>query len=86
MFSIFVLIPTALNTKSASRISSPFLVLTVVLTPFPDVSTLVTSAFVITLIPAFLNDFSICLDTSISSTGTMFGRYSTTVTSVPIAL
>ena len=86
MFSMLVLIPTALKIMSASKTCSPLAVLTVALTPSPDVSTLVTSADVMTFIPLFLKDFSNCLDTSISSTGTMFGKYSTIVTSVPIEL
>ena len=83
---MLVFIPTAESTMSASRVSSPFLVFTVAFTPFPDVSTAVTSVEVIIVIPLFLNERSSCLETSSSSTGTIRGMYSTTVTSVPIAL
>ena len=83
---MLVLIPTALNTTSASITSSPFLVLTVALTPSPDVSTLTTSEEVLILIPFFLKERSNCLDTSSSSTGTILSIYSTMVTSVPIEL
>ena len=86
IFSILVFIPTADKTISASKISSPFLVLTVAFIPFPEVSTDSTEAFVMTLIPAFLKDRSNCLETSLSSSGTRFGKYSTIVTLVPIAL
>ena len=86
MFSIFVLIPTAESTISASNISSPFLVFTVAFTPFPEVSTDSTEAFVITLIPDFLKERSNCFETSLSSKGTKFGKYSTMVTFVPMAL
>ncbi len=86
MFSILVLIPTAERTISASRTFSPLAVLTVAFTPSPEVSTEVTSAEVIIFTPDFLKLLSNCLDTSSSSTGTMLGRYSTTVTSVPIEL
>ena len=86
MFSIFDLIPTADNKISASNFISPFLVFTVATTPSPEVSTASTEEFVIILIPAFLKERSNCFDTSISSTGTTFGIYSTMVTSVPIVL
>ena len=86
IFSILASIPTADKTISASNISSPFLVLTDALHVFPEVSTFSTEAFVITFMPAFLNERSNCLEMSTSSTGTIFGMYSTTVTSVPIAL
>ena len=86
IFSILVLIPTAESTISASRISSPFFVFIVAFTPLPEVSTLVTSADVIILIPLFLKERSNCFETSASSTGTIFGKYSTIVTSVPIEL
>ena len=64
IFSIFVFIPTADSTISASRISSPFFVFTVAFIFFPEVSTDSTDAFVITFIPAFLNERSNCLETS----------------------
>ena len=86
IFSILVFIPTADKTISASKISSPFLVLTVAFIPFPEVSTDSTEAFVMTLIPAFLKDRSNCLETSLSSKGTKFGKYSTMITFVPMAL
>ena len=86
MFSKFDFIPTAESTISASKISSPFLVLTLAFIVFPEVSTLSTEEFVITLIPAFLNERSNCFDTSSSSRGTKFGKYSTIVTLVPMAL
>ncbi len=86
IFSIFVLIPTADKIISASKTSSPFFVFTVALIPLPDVSTEVTLELVITLIPDFLNERSNCFETSISSRGTILGKNSTTVTSVPIAL
>ena len=86
MFSMLVLIPTALKIMSASRTSSPFLVFTVAFTPFPEVSTEVTSAEVIILMPLFLKERSNCLEISSSSTGTIPGKYSTIVTSVPIEL
>ncbi len=86
MFSMFAVTPTADKTISASIVSSPFLVLTLTLQPFPLVSTLVTSASVIMLMPLFLKLFANCFETSSSSTGTTLGMYSTTVTSTPIAL
>ena len=86
MFSIFVLIPTADNIISALRVSSPLEVLTFAVTPFPDVSTDNTSEDVITFIPLFLNDFSNSFEMSLSSIGTILGKYSTIVTSVPIEL
>ena len=49
MFSMLVLIPTALKIISASRTSSPFLVFTVAFTIFPDDSTEFTFAEVIIL-------------------------------------
>ena len=85
MFSIFVLIPTAESTISASNISSPFLVFTVAFTPFSELSTDYTEAFFITLIPAFLKELSNCLQNSLSSKVTKFGKYSTIVNLVPIA-
>ena len=45
-----------------------------------------TAELVITLMPDFLKDLCNCLDTSTSSTGTIFGINSTIVTSEPIAL
>ena len=86
MFSIFVLIPTAERRISASSTSSPLAVFTNAFTPLPEVSTLVTSAEVIMLIPDFLRLFSNCLEMSSSSTGTILGINSTIVTSVPIVL
>ena len=83
---MFACIPTADNTTSHSIFSSPFAVLTVTIQPFPLVSTASTDASVMILMPDFLKDFSNCFDTSSSSTGTMFGMYSTMVTSVPMAL
>ena len=86
MFSIFVLIPTAESKISASRTTSPLAVFTNAFTPAPVVSMRSTDEFVITVIPDFFNDFSICLEISSSSTGTTFGMNSTIVTSVPIEL
>ena len=86
MFSMLASIPTAERTTSHSIFSSPFAVLTVTTHPFPEVSTDSTEELVLILIPDFLNDFSNCLETSLSSIGTIVGKYSTTVTSVPIAL
>ena len=86
MFSIFVLIPTADNIMSALIVSSPLEFLTFAVTPFPEVSTDNTSEDVITFIPLFLNDFSNSFEISLSSTGTIFGKYSTIVTLVPIEL
>ena len=83
---MFDLIPTAESKISACKVSSPFFVFTVATTPSPEVSTDSTEEFVITLIPAFLIERSNCFETSISSTGTTLGMYSTIVTSVPIAL
>ena len=83
---MLVLIPTAESTISAFRLSSPLAVFMVAVTPFPLVSTWVTSADVRMFIPAFLKLRSNALDTSSSSTGTMRSWYSTTVTSVPMAL
>ena len=83
---MFDLIPTAERTISASNTFSPLLVLIVAFTPFPVVSTDVTSVDVIIFIPSFLKDLSNCFETSSSSTGTILGIYSTIVTSVPIEL
>ena len=83
---MFETTPTAERTTSHSIFSSPLAVLIVTTQPFPEVSTDSTFALVKIEIPAFLSDFSICLETSSSSTGTIFGKYSTIVTSVPIAL
>ncbi|MNK80342.1 hypothetical protein D3C87_1000550 [compost metagenome] len=86
MFSMFVLIPTAESTMSASKTSSPFAVLTKALTPAPVVSIRSTEELVITLIPDFFKERSNCFEISSSSTGTTFGINSTIVTSVPIEL
>ena len=83
---MFETTPAALNTTSHSSVSSPFLVFTVTLDCLPEVSTPVTSELVMILMPAFLRVRSSCLETSLSSTGTMRSTYSTTVTSVPMAL
>ena len=84
IFSIFAAIPTAESTISASKVTFPLAVFTLAFTPSPEVSRDSTEAFVITSIPAFFRDFSKCLETSSSSTGTIFGINSTTVTLVPI--
>ena len=86
IFSVFGTTPAADKTTSASKISSPFAVLIVALTKSPVVSTPVTSAFVKTLIPDFFRDKSNCFEISSSSTGTIRGKYSTIVTSVPKVL
>ena len=84
IFSIFASIPTAESTISHSIVSSPFSVFTFTKQPLPEVSTDSTEEFVLILIPDFLNDFESCFETSTSSIGTMLGKYSTIVTSVPI--
>ena len=71
---------------SHSITSSPLAVFTFTLQPLTDFSTFSTDELVIILMPFFLKVFSNCLETSISSTGTIFGKYSTIVTSTPIAL
>jgi len=71
---------------SASRVTSPLAVFTLAFTPSPLVSTLSTEALVMISIPDFFRDFSKCFEISSSSTGTMFGINSTTVTFVPIVL
>ena len=86
IFSRLDLIPIAERTMSASKITSPFFVLTTAFTPSPEVSTDSTEEFVITLIFDFLKERSNCFETSISSKGTKFGKNSTMVTSVPMAL
>ncbi|MNY36806.1 hypothetical protein D3C86_1713160 [compost metagenome] len=86
MFSIFGVIPTAERTTSASNTCMPVAVLTFTLQISPDLSTDSTEAFVMMLIPAFLKLRSNPLETSSSSTGTIFGKNSTTVTLVPIEL
>jgi hypothetical protein len=86
IFSILGCIPTADSTISQLIFSSPFFVLTITSHPLSDLFTFSTEELVIILIPFFLNVFSNCFETSISSTGTIFGKNSTTVTSTPIAL
>ena len=83
---MFAITPTALSTISHSMTSSPFCVLTVTLQPEPEVSTEVTSAEVFMLIPCFFKERPSCFPISLSSTGTTLSIYSTTVTSVPMAL
>ena len=84
--SILATTPTALNKISASKVTSPDGVFTIAFTPVPLVSTFSTSLPVIMMMPCFLNCFSSSLLMSSSSTGTILGINSTTVTFVPILL
>ena len=86
MFSILVLIPTAESKSSASRISSPLAVFTVAFTPVPETSIFSTDELVMIFTPAFFIERSICFEMSSSSNGTILGKNSTIVTSVPMAL
>jgi len=76
--------PTALSRMSASSTLSPAADFTLTFTPLPDVSTDVTSLEVMIVTPFLRNCFSSSLLMSSSSTGTMRGMNSTTVTFVPM--
>jgi hypothetical protein len=80
---MFVVIPTADKTISASTISSPFGVLMSHPALSFEVSTDSTDEPVITFMPIFLKDLSSCFETSSSSMGTILGKNSTSVTLVP---